>query len=55
MNAPELPAQPHRLAVDVLLDCCGAIALELLVYVFMRVFRPRSWPTRVEPSLTSDP
>jgi VanZ family protein len=26
---------------DVLLDCCGAIALELLVYVFMRVFRPK--------------
>ena len=26
---------------DVVLDCCGAIALELLVYVFMRVFRPK--------------
>jgi VanZ family protein len=26
---------------DVLLDCCGAIALELLVYAFMRVFRPK--------------
>jgi VanZ family protein len=26
---------------DVLLDCCGAIALELLVYVFMRVLRPK--------------
>jgi VanZ family protein len=26
---------------DVLLDCCGAIALEALVYVFMRIFRPK--------------
>jgi VanZ family protein len=26
---------------DVLLDCCGAIALELLVYLFVRSFRPR--------------
>ena len=26
---------------DVLLDCCGAIALQLLVYVFMRIFRPK--------------
>jgi VanZ family protein len=26
---------------DVLLDCCGALALQLLVYVFMRVFRPK--------------
>ena len=25
---------------DVLLDCCGAIALELLVYLFVRSFRP---------------
>jgi VanZ family protein len=26
---------------DVLLDCCGALAMQLLVYVFMRVFRPK--------------
>jgi VanZ family protein len=26
---------------DVLLDCCGAIALEVLVYVFMRTLRPK--------------
>jgi len=26
---------------DVLLDCCGALALQLLVYVFMRVMRPK--------------
>ncbi|MGA2086067.1 MAG: VanZ family protein [Terracidiphilus sp.] len=26
---------------DVLLDCCGAITLQLLVYVFMRIFRPK--------------
>lgn len=26
---------------DVLLDCCGAITLQLLVYVFMRLFRPK--------------
>ena len=26
---------------DVLLDCCGAIALELLVYIYMRIFRPK--------------
>src|ERR1019366_4425234 len=26
---------------DVLLDCCGAIALQLVVYVFMRIFRPK--------------
>jgi VanZ family protein len=26
---------------DVLLDCCGALALQLLVYVFMRTFRPK--------------
>jgi VanZ family protein len=26
---------------DVLLDCCGAITLELLVYVFMRIFKPK--------------
>jgi VanZ family protein len=34
---------PNRtgLASDVLLDCCGAITLQLLVYVFMRSFRPK--------------
>jgi VanZ family protein len=26
---------------DVLLDCCGAILLQILVYLFMRVFRPK--------------
>jgi VanZ family protein len=26
---------------DVLLDCCGAITLQLIVYLFMRVFRPK--------------
>ncbi|MGP8173643.1 MAG: VanZ family protein [Terracidiphilus sp.] len=26
---------------DVLLDCCGAITLQLLVYIFMRIFRPK--------------
>jgi VanZ family protein len=26
---------------DVLLDCCGAIVLQLVVYVFMRSFRPK--------------
>jgi VanZ family protein len=34
---------PNRtgLASDVLLDCCGAIALQLLVYLFLRVFKPK--------------
>jgi VanZ family protein len=26
---------------DVLLDCCGALVLQLLVYIFMRSFRPK--------------
>jgi VanZ family protein len=26
---------------DVLLDCCGALAMQLLVYVCMRLFRPK--------------
>jgi VanZ family protein len=26
---------------DVLLDCCGAIALQLIVYLFMRLFKPK--------------
>jgi VanZ family protein len=26
---------------DVLLDCCGAITLQLLVYIFMRINRPK--------------
>jgi VanZ family protein len=26
---------------DVLLDCCGAITLQLLVYIFMRTFKPK--------------
>jgi len=28
-------------AWDVLLDCCGAITLQILVYVFMRTFKPK--------------
>lgn len=28
-------------AWDVLLDCCGAIALQFVVYLFMRCFRPK--------------
>lgn len=34
---------PNRtgMASDVLLDCCGAITLQLMVYVFMRSFRPK--------------
>jgi len=27
---------------DVLLDCCGAIALQLAVYLWLRLFRPRT-------------
>jgi VanZ family protein len=26
---------------DVLLDCCGAITLQVLVYVYMRTFKPK--------------
>jgi VanZ family protein len=26
---------------DVLLDCCGAITLQLVVYIFLRAFRPK--------------
>ena len=26
---------------DVLLDCCGALALQMLVYAFLRIFRPK--------------
>ena len=26
---------------DVLLDCCGALTLQLAVYIFMRIFRPK--------------
>jgi VanZ family protein len=34
---------PNRTGVpsDVLLDCAGALTLQLLVYLFMRVFRPK--------------
>jgi len=28
-------------ARDVALDCCGAIGMQLLVYFYMRVFRPK--------------
>jgi VanZ family protein len=28
-------------AWDVLLDCCGAITLQVVVYVFMRLMRPK--------------
>jgi VanZ family protein len=36
---------PNRtgLASDVLLDCTGAIALQLLVYLCMRLFRPKEF------------
>ena len=33
---------------DVLLDCCGAIAVQLVVYVFMRIFKPKRL-ARIEP------
>jgi VanZ family protein len=26
---------------DVLLDCCGALAMQLIIYVLMRIFRPK--------------
>ena len=26
---------------DVLLDCCGALVMQLIVYIFMRLFRPK--------------
>ncbi|HEV2485010.1 MAG TPA: VanZ family protein [Terracidiphilus sp.] len=34
---------PNRTSsiLDVLLDCCGALAMQLLVYIFMRVFKPK--------------
>jgi VanZ family protein len=34
---------PNRTASpwDVLLDCCGAITLQLLVYILMRIIRPK--------------
>ena len=34
---------PNRIGTpwDVLLDCCGALAMQLMVYVFMRAFRPK--------------
>jgi VanZ family protein len=28
-------------AWDVLLDCCGALTMQLLIYLFLRLFRPR--------------
>ena len=34
---PNRTASPN----DVLLDCCGAIASYLIVYLFMRIIRPR--------------
>jgi VanZ family protein len=27
---------------DVLLDCCGALTLQLIVYVSMRIFKPKA-------------
>jgi VanZ family protein len=27
--------------LDVLLDCCGVLAMQLVVYVFLRIFRPK--------------
>ena len=34
---------PNRTASpwDVLLDCCGAVTLQLMVYIFMRINRPK--------------
>jgi hypothetical protein len=34
---------PNRTGVpsDVLLDCCGAITLQLLVYLIIRFFKPK--------------
>src|ERR1035437_954901 len=34
---------PHRTGAlsDVLLDCCGAITLQVLMYLFMRIARPK--------------
>jgi VanZ family protein len=34
---------PNRTASvwDVLLDCCGAIVLQVIVYIYMRVYRPK--------------
>ncbi len=34
---------PNRTGVpsDVLIDCAGALTLQLLVYIFMRIFRPK--------------
>lgn len=34
---------PNRAGVsaDVLLDCCGAVTVQVLVYVFMRIARPK--------------
>jgi VanZ family protein len=26
---------------DVLLDCCGALTLQLIVYLYLRIFRPK--------------
>ena len=31
---------------DVLLDCCGVLAMQLLVYLFMRIFRPKKLEER---------
>ncbi len=28
-------------AWDVLLDCCGALTMQLVIYLFLRLFRPR--------------
>lgn len=35
-----LPNRTGR-ALDVLLDCTGAVTLQLIVYIFMRSFRPK--------------
>jgi VanZ family protein len=34
---------------DVLLDCTGALTMQLLVYIFMRIFRPKKL-ARIEPA-----
>jgi VanZ family protein len=34
---------PNRTGMfdDVILDCCGALVLQFLIYIFLRLFRPR--------------
>ena len=36
---------------DVLLDCTGAITLQLIVYIFMRTFKPKRLARAVQAEL----